>query len=197
MSSTSPLNAQSICLHQPSTHSQSNHPPRLQQTGKFITSPTNTPCLIHSQNEFYSRRCLAILLESLRSLHSAAAPVSAAFLKITVERSTCVCRPSFWSSDLSPLLSLLLPPSSLFSTCPAPSICTPPVSSCIRKLVRTAPPLPRQPRLRLQRSAPRVAPPRARRVLQPAGAQVLRQPLRARPRVRTRLQLLPSCLGQP
>ncbi len=50
-----------------------------------------------------------------------------------------MCRPSFWSSDLSPLLSLLLPPSSLFSTCPAPSICTPPVSSCIRKLVRTAP----------------------------------------------------------
>ncbi len=50
-----------------------------------------------------------------------------------------MCRPSFWSSDLSPLLSLLLPPSSLFSTCPAPSICTPPVSSCIRKLIRTAP----------------------------------------------------------
>lgn len=49
------------------------------------------------------------------------------------------CRPSFWSTDITPLLSLSLPASSPFCTSPPPSACPPPIASCIRDLVRTAP----------------------------------------------------------
>ncbi len=75
-------------------------------------------------------------------MHALAAPVAVALLKISQERNICVCRPSFWSTDQSPISSLLLPSSSPFSACPPSSSCPPPVSACLRELVRTAPPIP-------------------------------------------------------